>query len=76
MRRPIDATAGGGSLLTNVFRTRPAVLASVSSSLLSVRTDLQTQRMLMQHAYEIMYRYASAEKVRSESRPWLHVARL
>lgn len=46
------------------FAPRPAVLASVATNLLSVRTDLQTQRMLMQHAYEIMYRYASAEKVR------------
>ncbi|KAH9939229.1 uncharacterized protein BXZ73DRAFT_88953 [Epithele typhae] len=45
-----------------ISETGPAVLASVATNLLSVRTDLQTQRMLIQHAYETMYRYANVEK--------------
>ena len=42
---------------------RPAVLASVANHLLNARTDLQTQRMLIQHAYEIMYRYVNRAPV-------------
>ncbi|RPD66792.1 hypothetical protein L226DRAFT_452976 [Lentinus tigrinus ALCF2SS1-7] len=45
-------------LLRWVKEVGPAVLSSVSNNLLSTRTDLQTQRMLIQQAYEIMYRYA------------------
>ncbi|KAI1796034.1 hypothetical protein LXA43DRAFT_649826 [Ganoderma leucocontextum] len=41
-----------------VTEVGPAVLASVANHLLNARTDLQTQRMLIQHAYELMYRYA------------------
>ena len=36
----------------------PAVLSSVANLLLSTRTDLQTQRMLISQAYEIMHLYA------------------
>lgn len=37
----------------------PAVLSSVSNLLLNARTDLQTQRMLISQAYEIMHLFAT-----------------
>ena len=43
----------------------PAVMVSIANDLLNTRTDLQTQRMLIQQAYELMYRYASSEQVSS-----------
>ncbi|CDO69579.1 hypothetical protein BN946_scf184759.g19 [Trametes cinnabarina] len=39
----------------------PAILASVGTHLLNVRTDLQSQRMFMQQLYEIMYSYAHSD---------------
>lgn len=39
------------------------MLAAISHDLLNARTDLSTQRMLIQQAYEVLYRYAMADKV-------------
>ncbi|KAI0737738.1 hypothetical protein C8Q80DRAFT_1276173 [Daedaleopsis nitida] len=45
-------------LLKWVTEVGPVVLSSVANNLLNTRTDLQTQRMLISQAYEVMHLYA------------------
>ncbi|GBE80125.1 hypothetical protein SCP_0213280 [Sparassis crispa] len=42
--------------------TAPAVLAALGMNLIDTRTDLQSQRMFISMAYEIMYRFSSSTK--------------